>query len=257
MILCRNHSERAAEALCSRCGDLICGLCAIAVEGIDYCPECVVKVRGDAVRFGPWIPWENRSRLGTLNAAWQTVSASFTRPQEMYERMPMTGGYTDPLLFGMLMRGMVVVVYSLLIAGFYVIVGIATRAPVMFLQAAMQGASLFVSILQAAVLMFAIAGILHLAVLLVAGGKGFERTFRVYSYGRAIDVLELIPILGLFLSTLYRIYIHFLGLRTAHSLSNNQAAGIALVPIGLWLGLVIFAVGLAVAVVLLVASIGP
>src|SRR4051812_4727184 len=191
MILCRNHSERPAEALCSRCADMICGLCAVSVEGIEYCPDCVVKVRGDAVRFGAWIPWENRKRLGTLNAAWQTIAASFTRPREMFERMPMTGGYTDPLLFGMLMRGIVVIVYGVLIASFYLIVGIATREPMMFFQAGMQGASLIISVLQAAVLLFAIAGVLHLAVLVVAGGKGYERTFRVYSYGRAIDLLEL------------------------------------------------------------------
>ena len=254
---CRNHVDRAAEALCSRCADFLCALCATSVDGIDYCPACLLKARGDAVRFGPWIPWENRARLGFFNAAFQTISASFTRPREFYERMPMEGGYGDPLLFGMLMRGMVVIVYGLLIVAFYVIAGIATRQPMLFVQAGAQGASLIFSVLQAAVLMFAISGILHLAVLIVAGGRGYERTFRVYSYGRAIDVLELIPILGIIISSIYRIYLHFLGLRTAHGLSDNQAAGVALVPIGIWFAFVIFAVGLAVAIILLVASIGP
>lgn len=251
---CRNHVERPVEALCERCGDFLCGLCVVRVEGVDYCPTCVMRVRGDAVRFGPYVPWENRRRLGVVNAALQTISASFTRPKEFCERLPMEGGLSDPLLFAMLMRGLVVIAYGVAFVGFYLIVGLATREPAMFLQAGIQAGSMIMSVFQAALLLFVMAGILHLAVLVTAGGLGFERTFRVYGYGRAIDVLELIPILGLFASAVYRIYLHFLGLRRAHELSDNQAIGVALVPIALWFAFVVFAVGLAVVIALLVVA---
>jgi hypothetical protein len=256
-VACRNHVDRASVALCARCADFICGLCAISIDGLVYCPSCLVKVRADAVAFGPYIPWEHRQRLGWFQAAWQTIVASFTRPQEFYRRMPMTGGLSEPLLFAMLMRSIVVVTYGILIVGFYVILAAATRQPMMLFQAGVQAGSTVFGILQAAVLLFVMAGILHVAVLVIAGGLGFERTFRVYSYGRAIDLLELIPIGGFIAGAFYRIYLHYLGLKEAHGLSTNQAAGIAMVPMGLYFAFVIFAVGIAVAAMLLIMQLGP
>lgn len=251
---CRNHADRAAAALCARCGDFLCSLCVVGVEGVDYCPACVMKVRGDAVKFGPWIPWEARQRIGIFRGLWETIAASFTRPQEFCDRMPLEGGYGDPLLFAMLMRGIVVVTFGTALVGFYVIVGLATGKAEMFFQAGLQGASMITSFIQAAVFIFMIAGLLHLAVLVVSGGRGFEKTFRVYAYARAIDVLEIIPIVGFLGAAVYRIYLHFLALRRAHELSDGQAIGVALTPLLLWFVFVVFAVGLAVVIALLVVN---
>jgi hypothetical protein len=37
---CVRHPARAAEAPCDRCGDLICGLCRVEVDGRGYCTRC-------------------------------------------------------------------------------------------------------------------------------------------------------------------------------------------------------------------------
>jgi len=37
---CANHPGNAADHLCERCGDFICRLCALPVEGRLYCPKC-------------------------------------------------------------------------------------------------------------------------------------------------------------------------------------------------------------------------
>lgn len=38
--LCARHIENPAEALCERCGDYMCRICAVPIEGRLYCPGC-------------------------------------------------------------------------------------------------------------------------------------------------------------------------------------------------------------------------
>ncbi len=37
---CVSHPENASVAACSRCGDFICEVCLIRVEGTELCPRC-------------------------------------------------------------------------------------------------------------------------------------------------------------------------------------------------------------------------
>ena len=248
---CRNHVDRIAETLCARCADFVCGLCCIRLEGLDYCPACATRVRADVMQLGSYIPWEDRARLGTLKAATDTVAAAFTRPQEFMDRLPLEGGVTEPLLFGMLVRGIVVVVYAVMIAGFYLILGVATREPAMFLQAGIQIGSVFFNVIYAAALLFMLAGLIHLGVVVASGTRGFEATFRVYAYGRAVDVLDLVPIVGPFAAMGYRVYLYYLGLQVAHDLSPTRAVLCAMLPIFVGLFITLFLIGMIIVIVLL------
>lgn len=248
---CRHHDDRRAASLCDRCGDFLCGLCTIRLDGLSYCPTCVVKVRADVMRVGAYVPWEDRQRLGVFRAAWETIRVSFTRPQEFMERLPLEGGITDPLLFGMLMRSMVVVLYGVLAAGVYLIIAAATQDPFMLFQAGMQLFSIFLNILQWTAFLFVIAGIIHLGVMVFGGARGYEATFRVYAYGRTTDVLELIPIAGFFAAVGMRIYLYHLGLQPAHGISARKALVAASLPILLWFFFTLFVVGIVIVIVLL------
>lgn len=248
---CRNHRDRLADTLCARCADFLCALCAIRLEGADYCPACATRVRADVMMLGSYVPWEDRARLGTVKAATDTIAAAFTRPQEFMERLPLQGGVTEPLLFGMLLRGVVVIVYAFIVAAFYVILGIATGEAAMFLQAGIQIGSIFFNIVYAAALLFMIAGLIHLGVVVASGTRGFEATFRVYGYGRAVDVLDLIPIVGPFAAIGYRVYLYYLGLKVAHDLTPTRALLCAMLPIFVGLFFFLFILGMVIVVVLL------
>lgn len=261
---CRNHSERAAVALCARCADFVCGLCSIPLDAAPdgsispvrnvFCPTCAVLVRADVLRLGAYVPWEDRKRLGWPRAAWRTIEAMFTRPAETFDRLPLSGGYSDPLLFAMLMRGLVVTAYGLGFAAFYLILAAATRDSMMVFQAVFQAVSIGFNIAYAAALLFAIAGMFHLGVAIFGGTRGFEATFRVFAYGRGVDVLDLIPIAGVFVRMGLQVYLYYLGLQKAQGLTKLQAISIAAAPILLVFLLSIVLVGMIVVIALTVAQ---
>jgi hypothetical protein len=252
---CRNHVDRAVEAVCARCADLVCGFCSVWNDGMPYCPACIVRVRSlDLARPEGYIPWEDRARLGTVRAAWRTMALTFTDGPKLYAEMPMEGGLADPLLYGMLMRGIVITVYGLLATGFYLLIGAATQDPVMFMQAAFQAGGLLFQIMQAAVLLFFLAGLIHLAVLVFGGDRGFEATFRVYAYGRGVDVLELIPVAGQLAAAFWRLWLYWIGLQRVHNLPSAKAGVAAAVPFLLFLFFFLVLMGMVIVIVVLLAS---
>lgn len=249
---CRNHADRPAETLCARCADLVCSLCAIRLEASDYCPSCAPRIRADLVRFGPYIAWEDRTRLGLWQAWLQTVKAVFTRPQEFADRMPLEGGIADPLLFGMTMRGISVIFWGFAIAAVYLVLAIALGEPELYMNAGIQLGSIIWNVPMAAAFLFVIAGMVHLGVVLVAnGGRGFEATFRVFCYGRACDVLDLVPGVGWLIALVYRIWIYVLAFERAHALTRAKSLFVATIPVQAWLFLVFLMLGLVIVVVLL------
>lgn len=227
---CRNHADRASESVCGRCADLVCSLCTVWSDGTSYCPACIVRVRAlDLVRPEGYIPWEDRRRLGTMTAAWRTVKLAYS-DGGFYDTMPQQGGIAEPLLFAMLVRSVVVLVYGLLAAALYLVIAAATQDPMMLVQAVAQIAGIFFQMLQAAVILLAACGMIHLAVVIFGGGGGFERSFRVYAYGRGLDLMELVPIAGQLAAVIWRIVIYTRGLVVVHRITQMKAAIAASVP---------------------------
>lgn len=255
LLPCRNHADRATEAVCGRCADLICGLCAVWSDGVPYCPDCIVRVRAlDLARPDGYIPWEDRERLGTATAAWRTVKAAFGDGRALYDTMPVSGGLADPLLFGMLMRAIVVVAYGVVFGLLYLILGAATGDPAMLMNAGVQVVSIVFQIVQAALILFLGAGLVHFGVRLFAGEGGFEATFRVYAYGRGLDVLELIPVAGPLVTLFWRVYVYSYGIRRVHRLEPRRALFAASIPLLLMLFFTFFVVGIAVVIALLLVA---
>ena len=227
---CRNHADRATEAVCGRCADLVCGLCTVWSDGMPYCPSCIVRVRAlETTRGEGYVPWEDRKRLGMATAAWRTIKLSYS-DGSFYGGIPLRGGMTDPLLFAMLVRSVIVVTYGLLGAAVYLIIGAATSDPFMFVNAGVQVFSIFFNCIQAAVFLLGACGMIHLAVRMLGGEQPFETTFRIFAYGRGLDLLELIPIAGYFAALIWRVVIYTRGLVLAQSLPTSRALTAASVP---------------------------
>ena len=240
--------------MCGRCADLVCGLCTVWSDGMPYCPSCIVRVRAlELARPEGYIPWEDRARLGWLNAAWKTLALSFS-DGSFYERMPVEGGLVDPLLFGMLMRSIVIFIYGLLAAALYFVIGAATGDPLMFMQAVFQLGGIVFQMLQAAVLLFFLSALIHIAVAIFGGERGFEGTFRVYAYGRGLDVLELIPVAGQLAAVVWRLLIYWRGLQVVQRMTSGKALFAASVPLLLFSFLMLLVIGLIVVAILLAAN---
>jgi hypothetical protein len=82
------------------------------------------------------------------------------------------------------------------------------------------------------VLLVIITGIYHLFVRLLVGANnaGLEGTFRVVSYGHAVQVLGWVPLINL-LAAVYALYLFAFGFQEVHSTTYKRAAAIAALPI--------------------------
>lgn len=74
---CGRHPEHDAVALCARCGDFLCGRCAIAIGAASYCAGCE-ELAGEA------FPWERREELGIARALWATTAGTLARTRATF-----------------------------------------------------------------------------------------------------------------------------------------------------------------------------
>jgi hypothetical protein len=79
---CSRHAEDDASAICARCGDFLCGKCAISMDGAAHCSRCASI--GEAS-----FPWERRSKLGVVRAFFDTLKVSIAEPEGF------AGGFRD------------------------------------------------------------------------------------------------------------------------------------------------------------------
>ncbi len=195
---------------------------------------------GGPAPFGT--PWERREQIGFFPALVETTRQVLTGPEAFFRGMPVTGGITAPLLYGVLIGYVGIVATTLYSLVFNVtfggLGGLARRgggferlAP--FLEG---GANLFVNLIFGPVIiavgLFIWSGILHLVLLLLGGARrDFEATFRAASYSQAASILQIIPICGSLAAIVYSIVLNVIGLAHAQQISKGKATAAVLLPI--------------------------
>jgi hypothetical protein len=182
-------------------------------------------------------PWEERERTGFFSGLFQTVTEVLFRPSAFFHKMEVRGGYTDPILFAMIV-GMIGLTASY-------VWQIMLKSTLQTMLPGMQASSAYPA-LQASdtiVLAFFIpffliaglfisAGFLHLFLLMVKGAKaGFEATFRVVAYAGSANVLLLIPFCGNIVSGIWIIVLLIVGFKEAHEISGGKATAAVLFPL--------------------------
>lgn len=223
---------------CPQCGNDIS-------EGQAFCQYCGASV---ALRSAPGsrgrTPWEDRAVVGLFPSLASTIKGALFSPSQFFKNMPVTGGLTDPLLYSLIvgMAGSLVsFLWDMALRGTYQ----------QMLPAEMRGAAgydLFagVGIAAMAVLLplfliavlFIEAGVYHLLMLLVRGGKaGFEGTFRAVAYGNSGSMFLMVPFCGTILGIVWSIIITIIGIKEAHETSGGKAAFAVLMPLVLCCGL--------------------
>jgi len=194
---------------------------------------------------GPGIAWDQRDRIGFVNALVETTRQVLTEPGTFFRAMPVTGGLGSPLLYGVVLGWAGLVAAALYQAIFRSVVGSswaalgADRPELAALLGWVEGWAGFVGqVVFGGVLVviavFVAAGILHLMLLLLGGARrGFEATFRVVSFAEATSLLFLVPFCGQLVGGIWCLVLYVLGLAAAHQIGHGKAAAAVLLPIAL------------------------
>ncbi|OGW54250.1 MAG: hypothetical protein A2Z46_02115 [Nitrospirae bacterium RBG_19FT_COMBO_55_12] len=237
---------------CPHCGKEI----ADSHEFCQYCGDGV-RVEGSAPGAGERekTPWEDRAAQGAFKGLLKTVKGALFSPVEFFKKMAVTGGFLDPILYGLIVV-MVGVIFSYLWQ-------ILFQGSIQnYLPAEMKKMPWFnifptLGLAVLAVLMpfmiilglFIWSGILHVFLMMVKGTKnGFEATFRVVSYSYSPNILNVIPFCGGVIAWVWSIVLAVIGLKEAHETSGGKAAFAVLFPF-------LLCCGLAVAVALLMMGV--
>ncbi len=229
---------------CPHCGKEI-------IEGQAFCQHCGAALRGPAAAPAAAegggrrkTPWEDRETNGFFGGLFATVKAVLFSPAEFFRTMPVTGGLSDPLLFG-LITGMIGVICSTFwqtvfkgtVEGF---LPPSVRSSYQAFEGGSIAGQALIAPFALILLLFVVAGLLHLFLLILKGARaGFEATFRVLSYALAANTLQALPFCGGIIAWIWSLVIVIIGLREAHGTTGGKAALAVLFPLFLCCGVVL------------------
>lgn len=192
------------------------------------------------------IPWEDRERLGFINAFVENAKLFITAPAEAYARTPKRGDLGSPILWVVIVAPLIAVVESLWTLMFSSMMlrfvpeefssfGVSAAAGVFQLVFAVIMAPFF-----AVIGLFIGAGVIHLCLMalqaLDASEGGFEATVRALAYANVASVARLIPGLGLILFLPWFLFLTTVGLAQLHGTTRGRALAAVLIPFVLCCG---------------------
>lgn len=209
-----------------------------------FCPHCGGDVQGApaaAAVTGGSTPWENRDRLGFVNAFVETTKQVLLSPGEFFRRMPSSGGVGAPLGYGVLTGSTGLIVGALYQLVFQSVVttwagrlgegGPLERLLPMMGQGLGFAVQIFLGPLLVLVGLFVATAIVHVFLMLFGGARrGFETTFRVACYAEATALLQIVPLCGGLIAAVWWIVAAIIGLSEAHGTGKGAAAAAVLVP---------------------------
>ncbi len=159
-----------------------------------------------------------------------TVRRLVLEPVAFFRSMNRQGDFVNPLLFSLICWEIAAV-----IGGFLGVLGSVVGLGARGVGEAIVSlfASLIITPIVAAIVLFVAAGIIHLLVILLARpvSTGFETTFRVIAYADVAILVTWIPILGALVGGVWYTVLSIFGVREAHQTSTGKAAVIVLVPV--------------------------
>jgi hypothetical protein len=197
-------------------------------------------------------PWEDMASLGFVTAFFRTMKEVLFSPTAFFRNMPVNKGMGSPLLYGVIISFLATTVGLL---GQYAISGFIGS----FSQAeGMQGVNFFQTVfllmyafilpIMIAIGLFIGSGIFHICLMIVGAGKrGFEATFRVVSYASSSQVFALVPFLGVFIIFIYNLVLWTIGFRESHQTTTGRAFIAVLLPVIIML----FLIGLLIVAIII------
>ena len=214
------------------------------------CPRCkqrfefvfqdsVVGIQGVPTREGAGSkrdasPWERRSELGVWKGLYETFKGVLFSPGKVFSTMTHKGGLKEPLAFGLLL-GSLGAMFGFFWEFLIIRESLISKWPSLFGQFNLGLIFLIIMMLTplfVAFRMFVVSGILHLCLLITAGGRnGFEGTFRVVAFSQSTKILELVPFVGGFVGWFWHLIVQVIGLREMHETSYLRTVIAMILPI--------------------------
>lgn len=187
-------------------------------------------------------PWEQRDRLGFVNALIENVKLFALNPTGAFARTRRTGDYVGPLIFAVLVGWVGAffrLIWSFLIQGSMMSMLPANLRGQMGGSMLMQGGGGIVAFILfpiiAVIGLFIGAGILHLCSMLVgvlsSSESGFEGTFRAVAFSSIANLAFVIPVLGGIVYAIWFIFLATVGLSTMHRSTQGKALIAVLIPV--------------------------
>ena len=243
---------------CPHCGKEV-------AEDQVFCQHCGSRIDeqapGPAVGGRSATPWEERRTLGFYPSLFKTIRDILFHPTEFFQKMPVTGGLTDPLLFGLIIGSIGMMFQYLWDVMLHD--SMRTFMTTEMQRAAEQGTMGGISSSIGMVLipflvmvwLFVVAGTYHVVLSMVRGVKaGFEATFRVVGYSMAPFLFMIVPYCGGGITLLWVMTLAIIGLREAHETTGGKAGLAVLFPFLFCCGMVVLMFALFMGV--LAASFG-
>ncbi len=187
------------------------------------------------------MPWEERERLGLLEALIQTVRLLVTDPSNAFSRLRHDGDLTSPILFGLILSWagfLVSQMWDLMFGGLmrsmfsgiegfeggYWVPGTAWTIGTLVVWPLIFVVGLFIS-----------AAIVHLCLLMVGATNdsptGFEGTLKVVAYSNVGYLAGLVPLVGSFIAVLWVLVLEVIGFSQVHRTTPGRALLAVLIPL--------------------------
>jgi hypothetical protein len=180
-------------------------------------------------------PWEDMASLGFFTAFFRTMKQVLFSPAAFFRNMPVSKGMGSPLLYGVIISFFGTTIGLLEQYAFSGFVGsfsqVEGAAGVNFFQTAFLLVYVFFLPIIIAIGFFIGSGIFHICLMIVGAGKrGFEATFRVVSYASSSQAFALVPFLGGFIIVIYNLVLWTIGFRESHHTTTGRAFIAVLLP---------------------------
>ena len=159
-----------------------------------------------------------------------------TRPAEAFTVMKREGGFSEPLIYGVVggsVGAIAAFLFSILLHSFGMF---ADQQNALGAMAGMGIGSIGLIILvplAIVIVLFIGAAIVHLCLMIVGGAnQPFETTFRVLAFTQgSTGVLQLIPVCGGVIAAVWGIVVNCIGLARAHETDTGRAVLAILLPV--------------------------
>lgn len=185
-------------------------------------------------------PWEDMASLGFFTAFFRTIKEVLFAPTAFFRKMPVSSGLAPPLFYGVILGFVGALIAILLQVTLFNPMG---SFPEMEGMEGMGGGfqlfqttfiiiyAIFLPIL-IAIGLFIMSGVLHLCLLIVGAGKrGFEATFRVVAYTGSTQVFAIVPLVGWVIAPIYNVVLWVIGFRESHRTTTGRALIAVLLPV--------------------------
>ncbi len=220
-------------------------------EGLVVCPTCSARVRVERPPLDG-APWDQQAG-GWLSAYIQTLKLSFAQPIYFFEGVSRVHGLGRPLIFALINAFVVALLVAAYQVGFQTFIAGADLAisleslasPLAMLSAPLAALVgmlimiLFVPLATCAGL-FIGAGLYHVCLMVLgAARRPFVDTFRVACYSTGPQLLQILPLAGGLIASVWQLVLTIMGLKVVHRTSYGKSTLAVFLPLILCCSLII------------------